>query len=58
MFSKVSGFKICNFIKKDSNTDVFPEILRIFENIYFEEHSQTAAYLRNVFSFFFGIFSD
>ena len=43
-FNKVVSLQAWNFIKKDSNTEVFScEIWEIIKNTYFEEHLRTTA---------------
>ena len=43
-FNKVLSLQAWNFIKKDSNTEVFScEIWEIIQNAYFEEHLRTTA---------------
>ena len=44
LFNKVAGLKACNFIKKDTSTQVFSsEYCEIFKKSYFQEHLRTAA---------------
>ena len=39
---KLQAFRIPALLKRGSNTGVFMWILKIFSNMYFEEHLQTA----------------
>ena len=44
LFNKVNRPKACNFIKKETLTEVFScECCEIYKNTYFEKHLQTAA---------------
>ena len=43
LFNKVAGLKACNFIKKDTSTQLFScEYCEIFKNTSFEEHLWTS----------------
>ena len=44
LFNKAVGFQACNFIKKDTPTQVFScEYCKIKKSTYFEKHLQVAA---------------
>ena len=44
-FNKITGLEVCNFIRKETPTQVFScEYCEIFKNIDFEEHQQTAVF--------------
>ena len=44
LFNKVAGFQACDFIKKETPTQLSScEIRKIFEKTYFEEHLRTTA---------------
>ena len=43
LFHNVADLKACNFIKGDSDTDVFLSMLQIFKDTYREEYQRAAA---------------
>ena len=43
LFHNVADLKACNFIKRDSDTDVFLSMLQIFKDTYREEYQRAAA---------------
>ena len=44
LFNKAVGFQACNFIRKETPTQVFScEYCEVFKNTSFEEHLQMAA---------------
>ena len=45
LFNKVVGLQAWNYIKTASNTRVPVKLAKIFNNIFFEKHLQTAASL-------------
>ena len=53
LFNKVAGQETCNFIKKETPTQVFScKCCKTFKNTYFEKHLWTAASLKRFLDFF------